>query len=153
MNDPIPAAVQEVLELFAKELSALRFGDLEPGVLQAAAEEVRAVATEVARVEGELDTARAKLAERQDMLLQKTQRALAYARVYAEDQPQLAARLESMSVPRNVRRTGKTETMKLEIEEVTSESRRRGRPRKSETSGSLLELTPMDAMDAAVPTA
>jgi malate/lactate dehydrogenase len=151
MNDPIPSAVQEVLDLFASELAALRFGDLEPGILNGAADEVRSVAAEVARVSTEFDAVRARLAEKQEALLQKTQRALAYARVYAEDQPALAARIEAISVPRTVRRAGKVEAMKLEIEEVTSGesvSRRRGRPRKAETSGALLELTPMDAIDA-----
>ena len=152
MNDPIPPAVQEVLDLFASELATLRFGDLEPGVLKGAEADVRSVAGEVARVELELEALRASLAERQDALIAKAQRALAYARVYAEDQPALSSRIEQMSVPRVGRRTGKVEAIKLEIEDATlsdGPSKRRARARKAEPVGALLELTPMDAMDAA----
>src|SRR4051812_2761479 len=93
MNDPVSGAVQEVVDLFTQELTHLRFGDVEAGVLATSVDEVKAVAAEVAEAEAVLEGVRARLAEKQDALVQKAQRALAYARVYAEGQPDLAARI------------------------------------------------------------
>jgi hypothetical protein len=135
MNDPIPSAVQEVVDLFLSELASLKFGDLEPTSLAAASEEVRAIAADVIRAETSLENTRAVLAEKRDALLQKAQRALAYARVYAENQPELAARLERIALPRSPRRSAKSEPSPPDAkvsgaaEPTTPPARRRGRPR------------------------
>jgi hypothetical protein len=135
MNDPIPSAVQEVVDLFVSELASLKFGDLEPTSLAAACEEVRAVAADVLRAEAALENTRAALAEKRDALLQKAQRALAYARVYAENQPELASRLEHIALPRSPRRSAKSESSPPEaklnaaLDTTTPSARRRGRPR------------------------
>ena len=110
MNDVIPSAVQEVVDLFISELASLKFGDLEPSALAAACEEVKGLAADVTRAERELENARATLAEKKDVLLQKAQRALAYARVYAESRPELASRLERIALPRTLRRTSRSES-------------------------------------------
>src|SRR5262245_35542057 len=102
MNDPIPSAVQEVVDLFVSELASLKFGDLEPSALTTACDEVNTLAADVTRTERELESARAKLAEKKDELVQKAQRALAYARVYAENRPELASRLERIALPRSL---------------------------------------------------
>jgi hypothetical protein len=135
MNDPIPSAVQEVVDLFVSELGSLKFGDLEPTSLAAACEEVNAVAADVIRAEAALENTRAVLAEKRDALLQKAQRALAYARVYAENQPDLAARLERIALPRSPRRSAKVESslpdanLNGALATATAPARRRGRPR------------------------
>ena len=78
----IPQGVTALVELF-EERGDLRFPDLDAAVLQDAVAEVERVAAEVQRLEAELDRARELAAVRQDGLLVKAQRALAYARVFA----------------------------------------------------------------------
>jgi hypothetical protein len=135
MTDPIPSAVQEVVDLFATELASLKFGDLEPTSLVAAAEEVKAVTADVMRAEAALESTRAVLAEKKDALLHKAQRALAYARVYAENQPALASRLERVALPRSPRRSAKSESSLPDVkvggavETKSPPTRRRDRPR------------------------
>ncbi|HMI84547.1 MAG TPA: hypothetical protein VK550_10660 [Polyangiaceae bacterium] len=147
MTEPIPSAVQEVVDLFVSELASLKFGDLEPASLAAASEEVRAIAADVIRAEAALENTRAVLAEKRDALLQKAQRALAYARVYAENQPELAARLERIALPRSPRRNAKSELSLDEAklsgapETTTPSPRRRGRPR-SDPSAMLAAPVP-----------
>src|SRR4051794_17357692 len=109
MTHPISAAVQDVLDLYATDLAPVRFGDLEAGVLALAADEVNEAARVLALAEATLDAARGALAEKQETLLQKAHRALAYARVYAEDEPELAARIERIALPRSGRRPLKME--------------------------------------------
>ena len=140
MTDPIPSAVQEVVDLFVSEFASLKFGDLEPTSLVAATDEVRASAADVIRAEAALENTRAALAEKRDVLLQKAQRALAYARVYAENQPELASRLEHIALPRSQRRGVKPESPLSDAklsgapETTTPPSRRRGRPRGDATA-------------------
>ena len=154
MNDPVSSAVQEVVELFTGELSELRFGDLEGSVLARATDEVKGIAVEVATAELVLEAARARLAEKQDALLQKVQRALAYARVYAEGQPELAARIDQIAVPRATRRSPRVEVNPLESEDVAITSgeavaRRRGRPRRIDqgAASNLLALPTEGALE------
>jgi hypothetical protein len=148
MIDPIPSAVQEVVDLFASELASLKFGDLEPAGLAAASDEIKTIATGVMRAEAELENARTLLAEKRDALLQKAQRALAYARVYAENRPELAARLERISLPRSPRRSSKVESMLPDTalsgtpEATLPSTRRRGRSRREP------DLTPADDVGA-----
>jgi hypothetical protein len=156
MNDPVSSAVQEVVDLFTKELSHLRFGDLEAGVLAASADDVKAVAADVASAEAVLEGARARLAEKQETLLQKAQRALAYARVYAEGQPELAARIEQIALPRGVRRALKVESGIIDVDDAqgtgasAAVARRRGRPRRTEPESTLLALPEEGALEPAM---
>jgi hypothetical protein len=145
MNDPVSSAVQEVVDLFTGELGQLRFGDLEGPVLARAAEDVKVVAAEVATAECMLEAARMRLAEKQDALMQKVQRALAYARVYAEGQPELSARLDQIAIPRAARRAARFDASSFEGEETAvgageAVARRRGRPRKIDNGAALLAL-------------
>jgi ElaB/YqjD/DUF883 family membrane-anchored ribosome-binding protein len=156
MNDPVSSAVQEVVDLFTKELTHLRFGDLEAGVLASSADEVKAVAAEVAEAEAVLEGVRARLAEKQDALLQKAQRALAYARVYAEGQPDLAARIELIALPRGARRATRIDTVPAPSDEMQAAAtggaalRRRGRPRRIEPESTLLALPADTVLDPAM---
>ncbi|HLL53516.1 MAG TPA: hypothetical protein VK447_08225 [Myxococcaceae bacterium] len=99
-DSPIAPPLQQLLDLFASELKAVKFPDMDAGVLEAAASKVRERADAVARAEAALEAARAALGESQDALLAKGQRALAYARVFAEENPDLSSRLEALSLPR-----------------------------------------------------
>ena len=74
-----------------ENVDATTLGELAAST-EAAAEVVLAAETELAR-------ARRALQDRQDALLLQAQRALAYARVYAESDPGLAERLEQVALP------------------------------------------------------
>ncbi len=100
---PVPTSIQAVLALFDNELAELKFPDLDRSVLQQAAHSVGTHAEELARAEAAVQAARELVAESQELLLQKCQRALAYARVYAEDNLELLQKLELISLPRSGR--------------------------------------------------
>jgi hypothetical protein len=99
----IPPAVAALLEVFESALSDLRFADLDANVLSGLSAEVAAAAESVAAKQVALDEARSALQERQNVLLQQAQRALAYARVYAENDFELRAKLEAISLPKPAR--------------------------------------------------
>ncbi|MCP3136699.1 hypothetical protein [Pyxidicoccus xibeiensis] len=143
-NDPISPALRALLELFATELSEVRFPDVDAEVLDDAAAAVRAKAEAVAKAQAALDSARLALHESQDALLQKGQRALAYARVFSEENAELSAKLEGISLPRATRKSARVEGAVAEPATATAGSdenapRRRGRPPKARTAagGSL----------------
>jgi ElaB/YqjD/DUF883 family membrane-anchored ribosome-binding protein len=142
-NDPISPSLHALLELFTRELEQVKFPDVDGEVLREAAARVRERAEEVARAQEALEAARQALRESQEALQQKGQRALAYARVFAEDDAELSARLEGLQLPRPVR-----------AESPASEEsapKRRGRPPKARpVSGASLfsEGAPAEALAA-----
>lgn len=99
----ISPPVQAVLELFETEFAELKFPDIDLDVLKEAAHGVQERSEAVAQAEAALQKARDLLSESQESLLHKCQRALAYARVYAEDNTELVRRLEAMNLPRSSR--------------------------------------------------
>lgn len=103
--NPISGQVQAVLDLFASALVEVRFADLDAAALSRAASEVNVAAERVAAAQAALDDACAVLKERQNALLLQAQRALAYARVYAETDDALSTLVENISLPRSSRRT------------------------------------------------
>lgn len=140
-SDPISPALQDLLKLFGQDLATVKFPDLDRSVLQEAAERVKEKAEVVARAQAALEAARQSLYESQEALLQKGQRALAYARIFAEDDAELSAKLDGISLPRPVRKAPRLEgAVALEAPAVQAEEstpRRRGRPPKVRTSAPL----------------
>jgi hypothetical protein len=133
-DDAIPPAMGTLLELFTTELADVRFGEIDRPALEKAATAVRAAARELAEVESLAETARASLDAARDALLQKGQRALAYARIYAEGSPALDERLQAINLGRALRRP----------EPIVAETapRPRGRPPKQpKLEGATLPLT------------
>lgn len=135
-NDPISPALRALLELFATELAEVRFPDVDGEVLEDAAAGVREKAEAVARAQAALEAARQALHESQDVLLQKGQRALAYARVFSEDNAELSAKLEGISLPRATRKGARVEGVVAEPVTAAPGSeehapKRRGRPPKA----------------------
>jgi hypothetical protein len=96
----LPAPVQAVLELFQGPLSDVRFADVDAAGLANLAAEVEGAASAVALQEARLTELRQTLAERQDALLLLAQRAVAYARVYAEHDEALTEQLSRITLPR-----------------------------------------------------
>jgi len=142
---PIPPAVQQVLDVYESNLPLVKFGDLEATVLADSAEEVVLAATALERAEEALSAARVAFLEKQEILLQKAQRALAYARVYADGDGELAARVEQISLPKS-RRSPKVDAVDgVQTAPAVQAPRRRARQRKSDLTGGLLDLTASEA--------
>lgn len=134
--DAIALPVQAILDLFANDLADIRFADVDASALEQIAVDVKAAANIVESAELALDAARAALREKQDSLLQYAQRALAYARVYAESDEAMSARLETIVLPRAARRPrAASETLVLS---TGPEPRVRGRSRKAPSTEPML---------------
>ena len=93
LNDVTPTLARQVIDLYAVELSDIRFPDLDLSALLYAQAELHAGQLEVERVEAELADKRALLEARSQALVAKAERALAYARVFAQGDNELAPRL------------------------------------------------------------
>jgi hypothetical protein len=102
--DRIPNPVQSVLDLFTTELADVRFADVDAPTLVRIAADVQTAAEGVAFQQAALDSAQKALREQQTVLLEYVQRALAYARVFAEKDEALSARVEAIALPRVARR-------------------------------------------------
>lgn len=92
--------VQAVVSLFEGPLARVRFADVDAKGLGKLAAEVSSVAGEVAQHEARLVELKQTLAQRQEALLVLAQQALAYARIYAEGDEELTAKLNDISLPR-----------------------------------------------------
>jgi hypothetical protein len=92
--------IQSVLELFKGPLASVRFADIDATGLANLAAEVEAVGSEAEEQEAKLAELRQDLAQKQEALLVLAQRALAYARVYAENDEPLLEELNRISLPR-----------------------------------------------------
>ncbi len=96
----LPPAVLSVLELFKGPLASVRFADVDAEGLATLAAEVESAALEVENQEAKLTELRQSLGQAQESLLLLAQRALAYARVYAENNDELSEELNQISLPR-----------------------------------------------------
>jgi hypothetical protein len=142
----ISPPVQSILDLFTTDLADVRFADVDAQTLARIAADVEAAAVHVAEAQAALDGARAALQERQDTLLQHAQRALAYARVYAESDAVLSERLDAIALPRHAiarrARGGEAAEALVLSAEPQAAPRRRGRPRK-EDDARAVDAEPM----------
>ena len=128
--EAISAPIQSLLDLFATALGDVRFGDVDAKTLARVAADVESAAAVVAATQATLDEAREALQERQEALLAQAQRALAYARVYAESDAALTERLEAIALPRSGRRAKASGEALVLSTESDAARRPRGRPRK-----------------------
>jgi ElaB/YqjD/DUF883 family membrane-anchored ribosome-binding protein len=127
----VSAAIQAVIDLFAEPLRELRFADVDAATLDEFAASAQAAAAVVTTAETELARARHTLQERQDALLQHAQRALAYARVYAEADPALSEQLDQIALPRLPKRP-RVDGDVLVLEPAPALRTRRGAPETGE---------------------
>jgi hypothetical protein len=117
---------REVLELYASELSDVRFPDLDLASLRALAGEVHAAQEEVDRLEAEVRDARERMNERSAALHAQAERALSYARIYAEGNPKLGELVAAIRAPRG--------------EQPAATPKKRGRPRKEAGAEAQLDV-------------
>jgi len=134
----IPAPIQTLLDLSTTSLADVRFADVDGQSLARFAAEVEVADDAVVAAQSALDEAREALQEKQDALLQQAQRALAYARVYAESDEALSGRLEAVTLPRATRRSRAEDTLVLSATPQPT-ARPRGRPRKARVAEPMLE--------------
>lgn len=141
--EAISPPIQALLDIFATSLADVRFADVDARALAALAAQVTSAAGTVATAQAALEGALEALQREQDTLLQQAQRALAYARVFAENDEALSAQLEAITLPRGARR-GRNEALVLSPE-PQAVARPRGRPRKSVA---LVETQVLEGMEA-----
>jgi hypothetical protein len=128
-----PPGLDNLLGLFHAELASVQFPGVDAKVLDAAVERVEAAARELRQREAELDAARAQLVAAQEDALQKGQRALAYARIFAQDTPELLARLDGVALGGVATSAPSASSLST----APAAPRRRGRPPKSASASSL----------------
>lgn len=90
------STVTAVLKLFETELAEVKFPGVDIETLQLDRKRVQAAEEQLARAEEAVGAARESLARANEALRLRAMRAMAYARVYAEDEPPLRARLEQL---------------------------------------------------------
>jgi hypothetical protein len=91
--DPTPGLARQVLELYESALAEVQFPDLDLCALQTARDALQQAQLELERVESELAHAREQLEAHTQTLNAKAERALAYARIYAQGDAELSARI------------------------------------------------------------
>ena len=140
---PLPPAIEALLEIFAGDLAEVHFPGIDAAVLDQAVERVRECSVGVGHAEAALELARAALGESEEALGQKAQRALAYARVFAEDDADLSGRLDALALPRTVRRARVDGGAGADPSAAsgTLAPRRRGRPRADGCATLFIEPT------------
>lgn len=148
--EAIAPPIQAILDLFATSLADVRFADLDATALANLAAEVRSVAEVVAAAQAALASAEGALRERQGALLQQVQRAVAYARVYAESDDALTRQIEAIALPRAGRSAGGADRQ-LTAFPGQPAVRPRGRPRKVPAPGPTLTGVSMAAEESGSP--
>jgi len=119
---------REVLDLYASALPEVRFPDLDLASLHTLADQLRDAQEEVDRLDAEARDARERVASCSAQLDARAERALAYARIYAEGKPELQ---ELVSAVRAHSR---------QLETDSGAAKRRGRPRKAESHEGQLDV-------------
>jgi hypothetical protein len=102
VEDPVPAEVHAVIDLFANQLAKVAFPEIDAGSLRRQADELRTEAKAVVRARDALDAALATFAARMTTLTEAATRAIAYARIYSEAHPDrhaLATAIAALSHP------------------------------------------------------
>jgi hypothetical protein len=135
----IAEPVAQLIALFHAQLATVRFPGADAAVLEQAAERVRAAAEELAQAEALVAGARAALTHAEEELLHKAQRARAYARIYAEESPALAAALDGIVLPSVA--AGRTSSPGLPATTAPA-PRRRGRPKTASATDQLFSARP-----------
>lgn len=145
-------AIQAVLELFQGPLAAVRFADVDASTLATAAQEVERAGLAVAAQEAELARLQQGHAEQQEALLLLAQRALAYARVYAEHDEALSDQLNRITLPR-APKPRKPKAAEASAEPANAEAAPETESMVSEPERTLVADTADEAAEAPAPVA
>ncbi len=134
-NDPVPADIRAVIDLFTTHLAKVSFPDVDATSLRTYADEVRAAAKNVALAREGLAAAIAATEARLTALTDAASRALAYARIYGDAHPERQPIVAALAVL--ARPTASAQT--------TTSGKRRGRPPKPRESAELFDATPNES--------
>ncbi len=93
---PIDPRLLEVVEFFEHRLKDVPFPGLDPGAIDAAIAAVHAAAAEARRLDEAAELAYRQLDEQQGVLLDRLEKTLRYARIYAAEKPALLRELEGL---------------------------------------------------------
>lgn len=96
--DPVSPALLELLAVFEGPLAEVQFPGVDCTVLRSHVDQVRAHAHELDALRAQLDALHGHLAEARARLLRAAEQGLAYARVFAADDPELESRLADISL-------------------------------------------------------
>ncbi len=97
----LPPSLQDLVDLFQGPLQAVRFPDIDAERLMALVAEVGVAQEAVEEAEQLLAEAKREREERLEALVNKAHRALAYARVFAEEDQELSAKLATVNLPKS----------------------------------------------------
>lgn len=135
----LPAELQRLLQLFSS-LPDVRFPDLDAAALQDAVARVKERHLELMHIEAQQQAVRAALDDEHEALLKKGHRLLAYLKVFAESDEQLAEKVDSVSLPRLrrvVTQNATTQVNEPSLTPPTDAPKKRGRPRKESATDGL----------------
>ena len=118
----------------------MRFPDLDLSSLLYAQSELHAAQLEIERVEAELSQARAVWESRTQALTAKAERALAYARIYAQGDAELGPRIADIGKKKSVHAAADADALSGEAREAR-EGKKRGRKPKLESPSELFSDT------------
>ena len=139
--DPIPPSVKALVELFKNELSAVAFPGVDGAILEQLMTDVKTYTDQVLKAEAALEAARTALRESEEVLAVKTQKALAYARVYAEDRPEISAKVDFVARIAGAA-PAPSATPARDRDGGSDAPKRRGRQKKAAASTEVSEPTP-----------
>lgn len=111
MDDLLPPVTRGLVELFEGPLRDVRFPDADLDGLRRAIDEAAKAREALVNAELALQSARQALDEQNEIIARRTDRSLAYARIYAAERPEILLAVESLA-------------------STPAPSRPRGRPRK-----------------------
>ncbi len=114
IENPIPAPVQEFYELYKQNFSSISFPDINLEVLDKLISDVHEKMNALEQARALLDTAQQNLENSQNELFQKSMRALAYAKIYAEDQEDLFKQLSNLNLAKTSRSSKKSSSEPVE---------------------------------------
>src|SRR3954470_13574770 len=87
-DDPVPAAIHAVIDLFATQLAKISFPDIDAAALRRQADELRSEVAAATHARAALDAALATCAARSTALADTARRAVAYAQIYSAAHPE-----------------------------------------------------------------
>lgn len=123
IENPIAAPVQEFYELFKQNFSNVTFPDINLEILDKLISDVHEKIHALEEARALLDTAQQNFENSQNELLQKSMRALAYAKIYAEDQEELLKQLSSINLAKNSRSSRRSSSESGEVKRSRSKKR------------------------------
>ncbi len=108
-NDPIAQPVRTLVELFGAHLADVQFPGVDHQVLASLTTRVDDSATQLQQAKAQVQAAEEALGAARAQLYIKAEQALAYARIYAANDPSLLARLNDVSLAKLGKPTAKAD--------------------------------------------